>query len=219
MFKSNLRRNKRGAISWILSQISLMIAAAVLLASIASLTFYSDSEKKAEIKSIASKIATEIESVDLSELPATRTMLLGEYDHFEGAITLSTDYVSVWRDDGLVNKNLVVREALLIKPYIRPDNILLDWYTGNELIWYLENEKGYTFFEETSAFASDAEDEIMRYLDDEMQTNSKALSQNPFEIDDAQEPLFLEKIFIYFGSDEEITNQVGYVIVHQRRGT
>ena len=89
-----LRLNEKGIISWLLSQLALLLAAAILLASIASITFYNDWKKEAEIRAIAMNIASEIASMDLKSYPNSTDYFLPIKPY---KIYLSPSYIRIER--------------------------------------------------------------------------------------------------------------------------
>ncbi len=202
-----LRLNKNGIISWLLSQLALLLATAILLASIASITFYNDWKKEGEIKALAMNIASEIASMDLKSYPNSTDYFLPMKPY---KIYLSTEYVRIVRNDGTINKNISVVVHLLIKPFISAGT--LPWKNGDELHNYLLSKYGYSG-NASDPFPSTDKEKVKNYLKDELDHLSKNLAINPFCID-VDKPLHIEKDCIYFKNGEELEN-IGILIINQ----
>jgi len=194
--------DKEGVISWLLSQIGLLIATGILLASIASLTFYSDWQKEAEIKAIASNFATAIETADLQEFPKKSSYHFPKTDYYY-EVTISTDYITVKRNDGMVSKKIVAREALLIHPWISPPMINTRGAEG--FYDYLESRC------EQGQDGSSPSSRIPRNIvENAFNESRKELIEYPLNID-INEPVFIEKVFVYYTEG----GRGSYVLVYQ----
>ena len=175
---------KDAIISWLLSQLALLLAAAVLLAAVASVTFYNDWKKEAEIKSLAINIASEIASVDLHDYSNSTDYSLPLKPY---RIYLSPSYIRIERDDGRVHKNISVVEELWVKPYIGL------WKNGSNLHNDLYNK--YHHYGNISD-PIPSKNDVRNYLDGKMDEISKKLAINPFKVD-LEKPLHIEKVVIY----------------------
>jgi len=211
----------RGIIAWLISQIGLLLAAGVLIASIASLTFYSDWQKEAEAKAIASEIATAIETMDLkSESNITPYVFPFKIYHYN--VTISTEYVTVMREGGgTFTSTIRAREALLIKPFIRPAAWNLAWNTTEELYDFLCLNYGGGQYagNETHPFLFRDKERVKQYLCEELSRTAPVLARQPLRIEDTNEPIFLEKALIYFKHGNGDLDTMGIVIIHQEAST
>ena len=200
MLKS-LLQDRRGVVTWLLTQIGLLIAVGVLMASIASLAFYSDWEKAAEAKVMVSNFATFIEFMDLREFPEKITYLFPEKDYYY-EVYISPDYVTIKRYDGKFEKEIVVRKPLLIHPWINPEML---------------NEKGakgfYTYIgsllgenHDGSSPSRKAESDI---INEKFKEALKKYAVTPLKLD-TNSPVYLEKMIVY---TEEGRKE--YVILYQ----
>jgi len=206
MLKSGLLEDKRGAIAWLLSQIGLLLAAGVLIGAIAGLTFYSDWEKEAEAKNIASDFATAIETVALKEFPGKTKYMFPQKDyHYQ--VNLSTDYVTAGRPGGLTQDKIVAREELLIHPWPSPP---------------IQSEEGangvYNYFEKKYGPDEDGSDRDKSVpasaVDSEFTAAKTTLASDPLTID-VDKPVYIEKMFIYTEEGTD-TNREEYVLIYQR---
>lgn len=200
MLKSFLS-DRKGIITWLLTQIGLLIATGILLASIASLAFYSDWQKEAEAKEIASKLATAIESMDLKEFPERMAYIFPDKD-YRYEVYVSTDYVTVKRYDGRINKKIVAREELLINPWPNPPLIGGDSVKG--FYNYLESiyKPGYDGSSPQKMMQKDM-------VENAFEDKRKELAKDPFNVD-LNKPLYIEKVFVYTNGGKE-----EYVILYQ----
>ncbi len=207
MLKFGLLEDQRGAIAWLLSQIGLLLAAGILIGAIAGLTFYSDWEKEAAAKNIASHFATSIESVALKEFPGKTKYMFPQKD-YPYRVNLSTDYVTVSRGGGMINDQIVAREELLIHPWPDPP-----MSSGKGAI------RVYNYFGENTG--SPRQDGSNRQkavpasaVDREFTSAKTTLASDPLTID-VDKPVYIEKMFIYTEEGTD-TSREEYVIVYQR---
>jgi len=211
-------QNKRGVISWLLSQIALLIATGILLASIASLTFYNDWKKEAELKAIADEISTFIETMDLKETENSTTLILPLKSYYY-KVNISTEYISVMRKDGTIKKKIKVVEPLIIKPFVLNKSLNPEWQSKEELHEWLE---GYTKQKYNKKYSgtsnnplpSEKRSEIKKELDKRLNKISKIVARQPLEID-VNKPLYIEKAIIYFEDVNKNLETIGLVIVYQ----
>lgn len=141
MLKS-LLHDRKGVISWLLSQLALILATGILLASIASITFYSDWKKEAEIKAIASELASWIYTMDLKVEENITKFFFPLKDFYYNA-SISTDYIVIERYDGRFKDKIRVAYPLFIKPYVIREDLNIEWKNGEELHNYLCQEYGH----------------------------------------------------------------------------
>jgi len=212
MLKLKFLNDNRGAISWLLTQIGLMLAAGVLLGAIASLTFYSDWQKEAEAKNIASNFAAAVESMDLKEFQG-QTIYMFPQKNYHYEVEISKDYITVMREGGTTTDKIVGRERLIIKPYIRPAGRNWKWNGSEELHDFLKNEYGHSGCVD-DAFPENQKDIITNYMKNELSHTATELASNPLRITNIDEPVFIEKTFIYFRDSGNLERE-GFVIVHQ----
>jgi len=212
MSKSLLLDN-RGIISWLLSQIALLLAAGILIGAIAGLTFYNDWQKQAEAKAIASHFASFVETMDLKEFPEKMTYLFPEKSYYY-KVKISTDYVSVTREDGTIKNKIIGREELLIQPYIRPIERKWSWNDSKELHDFLMDKYGHSGYID-DPIPMDEKSDVLEYLKNELSDKSKELAKEPLIMENPNEPLFIEKAFIYFKKDGGLDRE-GIVIIHQK---
>ena len=183
MGKSMLRLNEKGIISWLLSQLALLLAAAILLASIASITFYNDWKKEAEIRVIAMNIASEIASMDLKSYPNSTDYFLPIKPY---KIYLSPSYIRIERNDGTIHKNINVVVSMWVKPYIEV------WKNGTDLHENLFEKYGH-YGNISDYLPNEAKED----LKEEMDRICRELAARPFILD-VNKPLHIEKDIIYF---------------------
>lgn len=215
----HLLEDTRGIVAWLISQIGLLLAAGVLIASIASLTFYSDWQKEAEAKAIASEIATRIETMDLRS-ENNITLLSLPFKNYHYNVTISTEYVTVKRAGGTFTDVIAARESLLIKPFIRPAAWNLAWNTSEELYDFLRREYGGGQYAGNDTYPFPLSNEttvnrVKQYFSDELARTAPELARQPLLIEDINEPLFLEKALIYFEKENGDLEMMGIVIIHQ----
>ena len=211
-------QNKRGVISWLLSQIALLIATGILLASIASLTFYNDWKKEAELKAIADEIATFIETMDLKETENSTTLILPLKSYYY-KVNISTEYISVMRKDGTIKKKIKVVEPLIIKPFVLNKSLNPEWQSKEELHEWLEEYTKQKYNKKYSGTSnnplpSEKRSEIKKELDKRLNKISKIVARQPLEID-VNKPLYIEKAIIYFEDVNKNLETIGLVIVYQ----
>ncbi len=187
-------RDRKGDISWLLSQISLLIASSFLLLSIAGMTFYNDWVKEAEIRNIASDFASKLYAVDLMQFPGNISYYPPEKSY---EIFFSSEYVIVIRHDGILKKNIEVHKELLINPWIRLAT--WEWKNGDELIEFLDKEeyKRYGY------------DDAEEYIKTNFSDTKRFFSLHPFKVNNF--PIVIEKIVIpeKYGGGE-------YVLIYER---
>ena len=209
-----LRLNNSGIISWLLSQLALLLATAILIASIASITFYNDWQKEAEAKGIALNIASEIASMDLKAYPNSTLYWI---DSKKASIYLSTEYVRVIRYDGNIHKKIFATTPLLVKPFIYNGSV--GWKNGDDLYEALckkfcndgdSNKIG----DAEHPFSYNKKPEVKNYIANELNRISKELAIHPLHID-PNKPLYIEKAYIYFKKNDGIFDRIGILIVSQ----
>ncbi|MEA2054035.1 MAG: hypothetical protein U9O96_02795 [Candidatus Thermoplasmatota archaeon] len=220
MSRLPLLKDNRGAISLLLSQIGLLLATGVLIGAIASLTFYNDWQKEAEAKNIASHFATAVESMDLKEFPGQTTYLFPQ-KNYRYEVLISTDYITIVREDGTTTDKIIGRKTLLIKPYVRPIERNWRWNNSEELHNFLKDihlndVSGHSGYAD-DPFPIDQKNEITTYLKDELSDTATKLANEPLHLENEDEPVFIEKTFIYFEKDGNL-ERYGIVIIHQKGG-
>jgi len=213
MLKSALLNDKRAVISWLLSQIGLMLAAGILLGAIASLTFYSDWQKEAEAKNIASDFAAAVESMDLKEF-SEQIKYMFPQKSYNYRVEISTDYITVIREDGTTTDKIVGREKLIIKPYIRPSEKNWEWNNSQELHDFLKKEYGHSGYAD-DIFPKDQKDIVTEYMKNELSHTATELASDPLSITNIDEPVCIEKTFIYYEGTDGDSEREGFVIIHQ----
>ena len=209
-----LRLNNNGIISWLLSQLALMIATAILIASIGSLVFYNDWQKEAEAKRITLNIASEIASMDLKTFPNSTLYWI---DSEKANIYLSTEYVRVIRYDGNAHKKISVATPLIVKPFIYNGSV--GWRNGDDLYRALckkfcKNKDSSKIGDAEHPFSYDEKPYVENYIASELNLISKELAIHPLRID-PNKPLYIEKAYIYFKKDDSTLDRIGILIVSQ----
>lgn len=182
----NIAFNRKGVASWLLSQMGLLIAGGFLIASIVSLSFYSDWRKEAEIGNIASQFVFNLHSVDLKEFNYTMAYSFPQ-KNFSYNVFISPYYIEIARHDGKWKREIKITKDFILTPVIRPSNWNCEWRNGKEMSRICK-EKG------------------VEYIEDNITDSNYALSLKPFEVE-IQKPLFIEKVFVGGRS---------YVILYQR---
>jgi len=212
MSASGLLDDEKGVLSWLLTQISLIIAAGVLIGAIAGISFYGDWQKEAELKNIASNFVASLISLELREFPYEKTYLfpLKNY-HYE--VELSSDYITVRREDGTINKNIICREELPIKPIITAGKNL-DWTNSTEFHKFLSLNYGCDGSPE-SPIPLEQREEVFSYIEQEMKYNAHETAAEPITICDLNKPLYMEKTFIYFEKGDGRLYRRGIIIIHE----
>ena len=127
-------------------------------------------------------------------------MLSDDYKYY---VFLSTEYVTVKRYDGRINKEIVVRKELPIKPWINPP---MSGEKGAEGIY---NYFGSIYGSQHNG-AGPSTSLPAGVLEGELEAMATELAKNPFKVD-CEKPLYMEKIFIY----EEGENAKSFVIIYQ----
>lgn len=178
----------RGSISWFLSQITLMISAAILLAAISSLTFMDEWKRKAELEEMASEIAAYIENMELERVQTCIAYEL-PYKEYKYNVLISSETVII----EIENKRMA-RENLLIKPYVRLHD--MEWKNSEELYSLLKNEYGYSG-KINEPIPTELKDNVIEYLEYEMMKISHFLAKHPLKVS-GNEEIFIEKACIYF---------------------
>jgi len=196
--------NKKGIVSWLLSQIALILATGILLASIASITFYSDWKKEAEIKAIASELASWIYTMDL-RVEENITKFFFPIKDFYYNVSISTDYIVIERYDGRIKDTIRISHPLFIKPYVVRENLDIEWKNSEELHEKLKEKYGMNgnAGEEISIFLKN---DIKNYIEEELDKISVEIAQKPLQID-IDKPLILENCIIHF-DDASILNVI-----------
>ena len=194
--------NKKGDISWLLSQVALLIAVGILLASVASLAFYSDWRKKAEIEVMASHFATAIKAMELKEFPEKIRYSFPD-KNFNYDVFLSTEYVIVKRYDGIMSKEITVTKELHIRLWPAPP------MSGGKGADGIYNYFGSIYGSHHNG-ASPSTKLPLGVLEGEIKTMAKELAINPYQIN-LKKPLYIEKIFIYV----EGGNAKSLVLIYQ----
>ncbi|MCD6448338.1 MAG: hypothetical protein J7L58_04765 [Thermoplasmata archaeon] len=197
-----IRCEKRGDVSWLMSQIALLIAVGILLASISSLAFYSDWRKKAEIDVIAMQIAKIIDAAEVKDYPGRIKYMLPD-KNYDYEVFLSTDYIVVKRYDGRMNKEIVATKELHTRPWINPP------MSGGKGADGIYNYFGSIYGIHHNGANPDSKLPA-GVLEGEMEIMANELAKNPFKID-CEKPLYVEKIFIYV----EGGNAKSLVLIYQ----
>jgi len=210
MSKSVFLDDKRGVLSWLLTQVALLMAAGVLIGAIAGIAFYADWQKEAEARNIALNFVATVEAMDLREFPGeiVYTFPSKSY-HYE--VEISTDYVTVTREDGTIKNKIFGREAFIVKPYVR--TLAQGWSSGKELHNFLKSEYGATGDADDPITASQKK-EVVSYLKNEMSYTAHEISVDPIKAN-ANEPVFIEKTFIYFKEKGGDIERKGIVIIRR----
>ena len=197
-----IRCDKRGDISWLMSQIALLIAVGILLASISSLAFYSDWQKKAEINVIATEIVKTINAVEVKDYPGQIKYMLPD-KNYDYEVFLSTDYIIVKRYDGRISKEIVATKELHTRPWINPP------MSGGKGADGIYNYFGSIYGIRHNGASPDSKLPA-GVLEGEMEIMANELAKNPFKVD-CEKPLYIEKIFIFV----EGGNEKSLVIIYQ----
>jgi len=129
-------------------------------------------------------------------------------------VKISTDYVSVTREDGTIKNKIIGREELLIQPYIRPIERKWSWNDSKELHDFLMDKYTHSGYID-DPIPIDEKSDVLEYLKNELSDKSKELAKEPLIMENPNEPLFIEKAFIYFKKDGGLDRE-GIVIIHQK---
>ena len=198
MFKFHTKN--KGIISSLLTQISLFIVSGILFASIIGIAFYNDWAKEAEIKNIAIDLSSEIYSADLQEFYSHKSYKIPS-KNFSYDVYLSPYYITIYRHDGRLKKDISFHKKLLIHPIISCGN---EWKSANELKNFLKDKYGCY-----GNKSNPLNEEAKKYLEGII--NNINLSISPYKID-IDKPVFIDKLKLYFydGMVRE------YVVIYQR---
>jgi len=202
--------DKRGVLSWMLTQLSLIMAAGVLIGAIAGITFYTDWQKEAEARNIALNFVATVESVDLRDFQEKIIYTLPSKS-YNYKVEISTDYVTVIREDGTIKNKIFGREAFIVKPYVRTP--VQNWSSSNELHDFLKSkygQRGDTY----DPITANQKEKVISYLKNEMSHTAHEMSANPLKIN-ANEPVFIEKTFVCFKGKSGEIERKGIVIIHK----
>lgn len=202
MCSLRLWSDRQGVISWLLSQMGLLLAVGVLMSTIAGITLYSDWEKETEAANLASHLAATIECMDLHTFPGRKTYIIPSVG-YPCRITISSDYVTVSRSDSLMGKNITVRESLLIHPWVAPPQT--DGYGAQGLYNYLGMVCG------GGRNGSSPHQKAPVETVEEMFSRARnLLAVHPCVLDQ-EKPLYVEKAFVHTTGGMK-----KYVLVYQR---
>lgn len=200
-------QNKDGFLGLTLSSVGLFIAVAVLLAAVFNFVFMNDWGKEEEMKSMVDGFSSHIDGMD-SCFFDNKTKYFFKNDGFDYSVEISTEYIvmdssSGWFDDEeiRVNKRLVTN--------VLPRDNRFRWKTGDEFHNYLKNKYTYSGaiddpVENKLKFPSTVDyiTLVKSYISDVEKITEEELAENPLIID-ADEPVFVEKVYIYYDNDAD----------------
>jgi len=210
MSASDLLEDKRGFLSWLLTQIALLIAAGVLIGSITAVSFYNDWQKEAEVKNIALNFVATVESMDLKEFQE-KIIYMFPSKSYNYEVEISTDYVTVIREDGTIKNKIFGRGAFIVKPYVRTS--AQNWSSSNELHDFLKSKYGQRG-DAYEPITLSQKEKVISYLKNEISNTAHEISANPLRVN-ANEPVFIEKTFVYFKGKSGEIERKGIVIIHK----
>lgn len=192
-------RNDKGVMGLVLSQLALIIAAGILLASICSLVFLNDWQKTAELKNIASRFTTAVEGADTYFVEHTMHFFFPIKDYLY-TISLSTEYVVV-EAFGAFGNTISIKERLLVRPWLQYNTT--SWVGRQGLHDYLVSHFGESG---TSAdpISIESSNDVRDYLTTAWMENVSLFASTPYLIENPS-GVFIDKAYIYYENGEKQT--------------
>lgn len=185
-----LWRDNSGAVSWLMNQIGLVIAAGIILASAVAVPYYGGWQSKLAADGMGLKIIGAITSVDSSFIPAKINISIpGDRSY---VINISSSFITVKVKDGFFGTVTCVKK-IPCKVFVRKSSDA--WRNSKELYSFIENRYGCK--KEDGFYPSNCINEIKNYLADEYESSIKSLALTPLTTKNG-EVLTAEKCIIYF---------------------
>jgi len=185
--------DENGLISWLFSQVALLMAAGILLASIAGITFYNDWQKEAEARAAAQNFVSFLSNIDLMPYSCT----LQYFPPKDCSIWLSRDYVMATRHGRMI-RNISVSIPLMTHIFI---GNIAPWKNSTDLHKYFVHNYQHSG-NISDPIPKKYMKEIEGYLYGEMEEIGREISVKPFRL--YSKPLWVEKEFIYFENGKSI---------------
>lgn len=189
----------------VLSQLALIVAAGILLASVCSLVFFNDWQKSAELHHIASGFTTMVEGVDTYFVENTTAFFFPE-ENYHYTVDLSTEYVVI-ESFGTVGSLLSLKERLLVRPW--PQHNTTSWVGRQGLHDYLLDQFGESGARDDPISPEDTDD-VQTYLATAWNENVSLFASNPYHID-VDTRVYIDKAYIYYEDGEKQT----FIFVYQ----
>lgn len=196
-------KNEKGIMGLTLSQIGLIIAAAIIIAAFFSIIFQNDWEKNAELRNVATSFTTIVEAMDARFFENTTTFNFPD-KKFEYTVTLSTEYITTTAK-GRIDDELFVKERFLVKPWPLENNSV--WVGRDELHSFLKTNYS------NSGNLSDPikhVDDVKYYLNSGWESTATSLALNPLLIF-TDRVVYVDKTIIHYENGEK----QGFVFIYQ----
>lgn len=206
----------KGVMALTLSQIGLIIATGIILAAVFSFLYYSEWQRNAELKNIATGFTIMVEGMDTRFFDNTTIYFFPDKDYHYN-ISVSTEYIII-NADGTWDNKLSVKERFLIHPWPRVNDP--DWNTGKQLHRYLKNNYGRSGNKSNPINKSDI-DSVKNELNTEKEQAEQTLAHNPFYVDKSK-PVYIDKVFIHYDTNgdaswvKENDEKQGFLLVYQQ---
>ena len=191
---SKFIRDDKAIIGLTLTQIGLMIATGILIATVFSFIFTSDWQRNAELKNIASSFSTMLEGMDTKFYDNVTDFNFPDTDYYYN-VSMSTEYVVI-SAHGNWNNELSVKKRLLIRPWPQNSTLSTEWVGGNELHQFLREKFGASGNISDPIQIQDVE-AVKSILNENKTKIAETLALSPlfFSID---KPVHIDKTIIYY---------------------
>jgi hypothetical protein len=198
---SQCTKDTHGIMGLTLSQIGLFLATGILLVVVFSSVFFNSWQRTNEIRSLVSDFSTLVEDMDIRFFESTTRFQFPETT-YPYTIQLSSEYIIAVVKD-FWGRDFHVTERFFIMPWIRSSHE--NWTTGKELHEYLNMAYGHHGLQNDSISF-----ENFTLLLQEQNKSVLFSTIHPLEILSRQ-PVFLEKVIIFYGNEQKYD----FVLVYQ----
>ena len=190
---SQLSNDTNGLIGLTLSQIGLFLATGILITTVLSVVFFNDWQQTNELRSLIRNFSSLVEDMDILFFEnTTQFQFPGKNYHY--TIQLSSEYIVVF-SKSFSGSEFYMTERLYNEPWIRSSQ--QNWTSGITLREYLNTTYGHRGSQNDSLSLENFTD-----LRREQNVSSSLYALHPFEILTG-EPVYVEKVMIYYGNGQE----------------
>ena len=187
--------NKEGFLGLTLSQIGVFIATGIILAAVFSFIYYSQWQREAELKNMATGLSSLIEGMD-TRFFENKTLYYFDRQDYNYNVSISSEYLIINADSTWLNE-LSIKHRFSLRPWPRKNNS--NWVSADQLHNYLRFVYGRSGERSDPINKSDIDD-VKNYISSEWKNANKTLVKNPFYVKKIK-PLYIEKVFIYYNTD------------------
>ena len=184
-------KNDGGIMGLVISQIALIVATGILIASIFSLVFLNDWQRAAELQNIATSFSTMVEGMDARFFENTTGFCFPDKDYVYN-VSMSTEYIVV-SAQGNLDSSLSVKERFLVKLW--PQNKSSVWIGGAGLHHYLKTNFGNSGNMSDPIQMGDI-DNVNFYLNEEWNNTVGTSASYPFYIL-TNRTVYIDKAYVY----------------------